>query len=227
MHSGLSPLAWGTPGLPSHLLLTSRFIPAGVGNTQCAGAGLLSHPVYPRWRGEHWLKTWPTTTQCGLSPLAWGTLGVSPTKWTNKRFIPAGVGNTRGKQPVHIRSSVYPRWRGEHFSALPTVKRPAGLSPLAWGTLIQRGERRRVGRFIPAGVGNTGSHLHQCRRVPVYPRWRGEHIAMRIWFAPVPGLSPLAWGTRARWSAVLPRRRFIPAGVGNTLKICYYFIKAF
>ncbi len=50
--------------------------------------------VYPRWRGEHPLSIEIPRAPAGLSPLAWGTLGVSPTKWTNKRFIPAGVGNT-------------------------------------------------------------------------------------------------------------------------------------
>ncbi|SYU48836.1 Domain of uncharacterised function (DUF2825) [Klebsiella pneumoniae] len=71
---------------------------------------------------------------------------------------------------------VYPRWRGEHGCS-------SDISV-------------RVGRFIPAGAGNT-SRCRSCSGSgPVYPRWRGEHQRM--------------------FDGARVDRRFIPAGAGNT-----------
>ncbi|AIE06870.1 hypothetical protein SEETMRM10607_15705 [Salmonella enterica subsp. enterica serovar Typhimurium] len=50
---------------------------------------------------------------------------------------------------------VYPRWRGEHFSALVDCGTPLGLSPLARGTREIVGKNPWLTRFIPAGAGNT------------------------------------------------------------------------
>ncbi|ESA26052.1 hypothetical protein L912_2742 [Escherichia coli SCD1] len=50
----------------------------------------------------------------------------------------------------------------------------------------------------------------------VYPHWRGEHTNKRRFINPPSGLSPLARGTLARRSGKYDRRRFIPAGAGNT-----------
>ncbi|EIE53540.1 hypothetical protein ECAI27_43180 [Escherichia coli AI27] len=50
---GLSPLARGTQ-LDSALIITSsRFIPAGAGNTTGFCSNYYIIAVYPRWRGEH------------------------------------------------------------------------------------------------------------------------------------------------------------------------------
>ena len=91
-----------------------------------------------------------------------------------------------------------------------------GLSPLARGTLGHIQAAADQPRFIPAGAGNTPDC---CRRRPartVYPRWRGEHShsTWRIRF--LPGLSPLARGTRRRRIELKRYLRFIPAGAGNT-----------
>ncbi|EMZ62951.1 hypothetical protein EC174900_2992 [Escherichia coli 174900] len=70
---GLSPLARGTQ-LDSALIITSsRFIPAGAGNTETAPAVVSCLPVYPRWRGEHSASVQAGTRYSGLSPLARGT----------------------------------------------------------------------------------------------------------------------------------------------------------
>jgi len=94
---GLSPLARGTP-LPSpEFVFARRFIPAGAGNTTSSNFFLSNAPVYPRWRGEH---TWSRTVlpaRRGLSPLARGTLQVMREKIFQRRFIPAGAGNTSRK----------------------------------------------------------------------------------------------------------------------------------
>nr|EII24753.1 hypothetical protein EC90111_0653 [Escherichia coli 9.0111] len=52
--------------------------------------------------------------------------------------------------------------------------------------------------------------------MPVYPRWRGEHlkpVGSLFFFG---GLSPLARGTRQHNEQNQRQPRFIPAGAGNT-----------
>ena len=54
---------------------------------------------------------------------------------------------------------------------------------------------------------------------PVYPRWRGELSVFGITFGFGCGLSPLARGTLRERIAARLRKRFIPAGAGNSLKV--------
>ncbi len=70
-----------------------------------------------------------------------------------------------------------------------------GLSPLARGTpnIIQGINNYR--RFIPAGAGNTLLWLRYWKSLPVYPRWRGEHLDTSRRPQISRGLSPLARGT--------------------------------
>ncbi len=112
------------------------------------------------------------------------------------RFIPAGAGNTLVFVLITRFSTVYPRWRGEHFK-LPTGQEiHIGLSPLARGTRALRCIICQTIRFIPAGAGNTR------------------------YYSPAPvvgiGLSPLARGTPTFSRPKQFRKRFIPAGAGNT-----------
>ena len=74
-----------------------------------------------------------------------------------------------------MEESVYPRWRGEHFSDVDLVHLSSGLSPLARGTLHADHTPEPYARFIPAGAGNTAVGLFVSVLMPVYPRWRGEH----------------------------------------------------
>ncbi|KMH55978.1 Domain of uncharacterised function (DUF2825) [Klebsiella variicola] len=71
--SGLSPLARGTLSGAFDGKTTSRFIPAGAGNTGCAVNYPLPQAVYPRWRGEHFEQQDGSPPYYGLSPLARGT----------------------------------------------------------------------------------------------------------------------------------------------------------
>ena len=139
--------------------------------------------------------------------------------------------------------AVYPRWRGEHTPLLESGECYRGLSPLARGTLfvncvchgLQRfipagagnTERRRLAgfarRFIPAGAGNTMHQLNTKVAFPVYPRWRGEHNASVEHKSSFSGLSPLARGTQNPACTENDRRRFIPAGAGNTLRVKPFF----
>ncbi len=70
----------------------------------------------------------------GLSPLARGTLAAALRSVLQDRFIPAGAGNTSRLSITTDSAPVYPRWRGEHISALNPSMESAGLSPLARGT---------------------------------------------------------------------------------------------
>ena len=132
----------------------------------------------------------------GLSPLARGTPLSSSFRHKAMRFIPAGAGNTLVFVLITRFSTVYPRWRGEHFK-LPTGQEiHIGLSPLARGTRALRCIICQTIRFIPAGAGNTR------------------------YYSPAPvvgiGLSPLARGTLNISSSNRTSIRFIPAGAGNT-----------
>ena len=73
-------------------------------------------------------------------------------------------------------------------------------------------------RFIPAGAGNTCTAKPQPLTSSVYPRWRGEHTGGKRRIGAKIGLSPLARGTRHDRTLSDRRRRFIPAGAGNTVR---------
>ncbi len=136
----------------------------------------------------------------------------------NFRFIPAGAGNTAPLKICTKAIAVYPRWRGEHYFCNAQRYSRIGLSPLARGTLAKQTSGYAWCRFIPAGAGNTKFILINTAFVSVYPRWRGEHFTTIGGHATAHGLSPLARGTRTKYPSLNPRRRFIPAGAGNTIE---------
>ena len=131
---GLSPLARGTLLQCQQSFPDCRFIPAGAGNTRRWHRQTPVLSVYPRWRGEHYRDRFWNLQRGGLSPLARGThVAILPfPMW--QRFIPAGAGNTNGTSAAIAWRAVYPRWRGEHFSARVHKFLICGLSPLARGT---------------------------------------------------------------------------------------------
>jgi len=95
-----------------------------------------------------------------------------------------------------------------------------GLSPLARGTLATQTIHQCLPRFIPAGAGNTYTGEAPPGILPVYPRWRGEHITELPYYRTFIGLSPLARGTHGEISDLERWTRFIPAGAGNTIQSC-------
>ena len=153
--NGLSPLARGTPEEARERLQATRFIPAGAGNTFLSALFITLSTVYPRWRGEHSRQHVVRNHDSGLSPLARGTRLTDMIGPRQRRFIPAGAGNTNLQLGKNGFCAVYPRWRGEHRPR--TGRRPGscGLSPLARGTRCRRGLWHLLHRFIPAGAGNT------------------------------------------------------------------------
>lgn len=90
--------------------------------------------VYPRWRGELYVKNICNTRKNGLSPLARGARHSQADPATALRFIPAGAGNTIVCKFAAAPLAVYPRWRGEHWSKYRQHVPYHGLSPLARGT---------------------------------------------------------------------------------------------
>ena len=112
--SGSSPLARGTPEELAAADRQLRFIPAGAGNTGLCSQQLRHSPVHPRWRGEH--NRAPKGWRCcgGSSPLARGTPFRLDNGAADRRFIPAGAGNTPAWTLASSNSPVHPRWRGEH-----------------------------------------------------------------------------------------------------------------
>ena len=221
---GLSPLARGTLCRCQHCWRVIRFIPAGAGNTVPRIISLSSSTVYPRWRGEHSASLMPIIGLGGLSPLARGTRRQRIVRLPLHRFIPAGAGNTSTLSITTDREPVYPRWRGEHWQNKHRGTRGAGLSPLARGTQIWGAPLMKSKRFIPAGAGNTAADSRAGHHRPVYPRWRGEHPFIFVSSWRDLGLSPLARGTRTKYPSLNPRRRFIPAGAGNTI-VTFHAIK--
>ncbi len=175
--------------------------------------------VYPRWRGELFCALAFCWLSRGLSPLARGTLCRCQHCWRVIRFIPAGAGNTKFILINTAFVSVYPRWRGEHFTTIGGHATAHGLSPLARGTQIWGAPLMKSKRFIPAGAGNTAADSRAGHHRPVYPRWRGEHQLSDVSLAWRHGLSPLARGTPVHIRFLVARSRFIPAGAGNTDQI--------
>ena len=131
---GLSPLARGTRTLSARRKSSSRFIPAGAGNTPEFRPANSRTAVYPRWRGEHVEQLSGVAANIGLSPLARGTRSEKHGCTDSDRFIPAGAGNTRPAPERCPWHSVYPRWRGEHGLYQRGGKARPGLSPLTRGT---------------------------------------------------------------------------------------------
>ena len=135
-----------------------------------------------------------------------------------KRFIPAGAGNSPQISPQPIKPPVYPRWRGELADAGRLCPGVCGLSPLARGTRERRQHVIEYLRFIPAGAGNSNRTSRDGPRATVYPRWRGELFVAHTASPSTRGLSPLARGTRVLLSKTLILPRFIPAGAGNSYR---------
>ena len=195
---------------------SSRFIPAGAGNTPFFSTSAIAMAVHPRRRGEHLSGQICTTCGTGSSPQARGTRPVSVCEHICRRFIPAGAGNTTIRRRTPPPRSVHPRRRGEHRRPHRLTTTAPGSSPQARGTLPIKCCGMDTLRFIPAGAGNTAEWGMNPFSVAVHPRRRGEHPRRSGVFYPDRGSSPQARGTPICGASSATRPRFIPAGAGNT-----------
>ena len=219
-NGGLSPLARGTRSTITSKSAESRFIPAGAGNSFSSSSIAVVLTVYPRWRGELLIRSSYSAPLAGLSPLARGTQHGRPYEIPVARFIPAGAGNSHPSRNNAFIFPVYPRWRGELCWRGNAAGVRIGLSPLARGTRDIRFKLFFGRRFIPAGAGNSSICFISVPATPVYPRWRGELAVNMYALAESPGLSPLARGTLYFPGGYCFQVRFIPAGAGNSCKLC-------
>ena len=111
-----------------------RFIPAGAGNTGPEPRRLSRPPVYPRRCGEHPRTLVRHLKKHGLSPQVRGTHLPSVRERPERRFIPAGAGNTSATANAATSVAVYPRRCGEHTTSVGANGLSTGLSPQVRGT---------------------------------------------------------------------------------------------
>ena len=115
---------WAFPvhphGCGEHLLLRlclpvrSRFIPTGVGNTVHGDSVCRAVAVHPHGCGEHLRPDIRLLERSGSSPRVWGTRSCFLCALSISRFIPTGVGNTRGFRSEPVAAPVHPHGCGEH-----------------------------------------------------------------------------------------------------------------
>ena len=132
----------------------------------------------------------------GSSPRVRGTHVHRFAQGIDRRFIPAGAGNTAIDAGLRSVFAVHPRGCGEHFD-----RRPCGIDAV---------------RFIPAGAGNTSALAVDDRSETVHPRGCGEHRLFLPTSRRGSGSSPRVRGTRCPELRSAQGHRFIPAGAGNT-----------
>ena len=216
---GSSPRAWGTLKATDGYADPARFIPTGVGNTHLHAVIELHQTVHPHGRGEHAIAFVAAIHAPGSSPRAWGTRNCIVCALFLERFIPTGVGNTTNCRSGYRDVPVHPHGRGEHSHCRRTAARTRGSSPRAWGTLIAAGYCCRSARFIPTGVGNTGSACLMRYLPTVHPHGRGEHQLIVSGADRIYGSSPRAWGTPRPGPACPGCRTVHPHGRGEHVSL--------
>ena len=199
MTYGSSPRTWGTAGFQHPHLVSDRFIPTHVGNSQPLRATWRPCSVHPHARGEQTVTRIFGDDEGGSSPRTWGTGlgwltnseligGSSPRTWGTVdglrnsvhavRFIPTHVGNSRLSGLRSRSTTVHPHARGEQ--ALVHAKQ-----------LV-------VARFIPTHVGNSSARSRCARQSAVHPHARGEQGQCAYVISLEYGSSPRTWGTGSR-----------------------------
>ena len=132
--SGSSLRAQGTRSCRLPAGCPSRFIPAGAGNTETLVETGTGFTVHPCGRREHANVTLAHEHLHGSSLRAQGTPVSGSTLAVNKRFIPAGAGNTTRRLYFFDHFPVHPCGRREHYGVVISKKNKTGSSLRAQGT---------------------------------------------------------------------------------------------
>src|SRR5690625_5297303 len=154
--TGSSPRVRGTPYQRGDLLVVNRFIPAGAGNTCAYWCSTTGAPVHPRGSGTHLHHVAASHLITCSPPRMRGTHVPIGRQRMERRFIPAGAGNTSIISLQSISLTVHPRGCGEHAVTILFGIAFIGSSPRVRGTLTRKCEQQPGVRFIPAGAGSTG-----------------------------------------------------------------------
>ena len=152
----------------------------------------------------------------GSSPLTRGALRFRPRAPLLLGLIPAHAGSTNVAAAHQGADWAHPRSRGEHLRGLRLLLRLRGSSPLTRGALLNREERSRAGRLIPAHAGSTLVRLRMTLVPRAHPRSRGEHVDGLTLADEVLGSSPLTRGARCGCGCGAYSPGLIPAHAGST-----------
>ena len=172
--AGSSPRVRGTERPRRRADQRGRFIPAGAGNRARAVSDPPTDPVHPRGCGEQHLVWDDAHGDDGSSPRVRGTVRNAGGSGHEKRFIPAGAGNSGCVFRCRRIQTVHPRGCGEQASWHAEWSRATGSSPRVRGTGHRTGAHRHVFRFIPAGAGNRSRWAASTTPPTVHPRGCGE-----------------------------------------------------
>ena len=151
----------------------------------------------------------------------WGTPACGLNAVSVPRFIPTGVGNTKSARQIDDSGAVHPHGCGEHARSEMITTMSSGSSPRVWGTPKRPAFFILHKRFIPTGVGNTAIYMPRGQPARVHPHGCGEHMSSSGFTCSNAGSSPRVWGTRTPQAFEHVKPRFIPTGVGNTLRHSY------
>ena len=195
---------------------TIRIIPACAGNTPCINNIRQFTTDHPRLCGEYLASGDRNEQVPGSSPLVRGILSGVLSLVGGLRIIPACAGNTDTRKELDKLFKDHPRLCGEYgFTKSPIVEK-LGSSPLVRGIPIDKRNRNKLVRIIPACAGNTHQPFVRFVKLQDHPRLCGEYAQVRSIDQSAQGSSPLVRGIRKvnrRFECIM---RIIPACAGNT-----------
>ena len=129
--------------------------------------------------------------------------------------IPACAGEPVRCQPIHHRSSVYPRVCGGTSSGSRTSAQSTGLSPRVRGNHLRGADLSVADRSIPACAGEPQWYNCSPTCFRVYPRVCGGTRGANLRGADLSGLSPRVRGNRLSSRSGGLATRSIPACAGE------------
>ncbi len=213
---GSAPRVRGTHRLVRVETGAGRFSPAGAGNSRQPARVLQGQPVQPRGCGELGGRGVLGSPRIGSAPRVRGTLARGRAVIVGDRFSPAGAGNSGAARPRARPRAVQPRGCGELSPGSAPEPPVVGSAPRVRGTLVVELSREELGRFSPAGAGNSQPVATRTCSAAVQPRGCGELVAISVCTYNAHGSAPRVRGTRTAAPGDGPRPRFSPAGAGNS-----------